>query len=329
MNIFTRLSIAAALLVPTLAVSADTLVIPRDTVIPVTLDRALDSATLRAGATFRAHHTGVNGAGFPERTEFTGKIDSVTRASGKTPGQIGVSFETATLPDGRRVPIVGQFTTLDDRSVTTDDSTGRLVAKSDSAKANLKGTAIGAGAGLILGEIIAKKPLVGTLLGAAAGYLYTAKKAESASGKDVVLPAGTAFGVLLTEDATIPDRAGEDVSGSTVADSIGSGWVVTFKGLHPVMSGNELMVPFRSVMESIQMPFDYDSTTKQVSVSNYETLAKHTIGTRNIEINGKNTRMDAASRITNGAIYVPASYIELLTNRTAYWNQKTKVLRIE
>ena len=39
--------------------------------------------------------------------------------------------------------------------------------------------------------------------------------------------------------------------------------------------------------------------------------------------------MDAASRMINGSVYVPASYIELLTNRTAYWDQKSGVLRIE
>lgn len=41
------------------------------------------------------------------------------------------------------------------------------------------------------------------------------------------------------------------------------------------------------------------------------------------------TVMDAASRIINGANYVSASFIEQLTGRTAYWNQKSGVLRIE
>lgn len=329
MNVFTRLSITALIMAPLVSVSAQPTVIPRDTVIPVRLDRALDSATIRAGTTFHAHHSGINGGGFPERTDFTGNIDSVTRASGKTPGQLGVSFVTATLPDGTQVPIVGQLTTLDDVNVTTDANTGGLVGRKDGSKANIKATAIGAGAGLLLGQIVAKKPLVGTLLGAAAGYLYSSKQSESASGKDVVIPAGTTFGVQLTEDATIPDRNAAETNGSTVADTIGSGWQVSFSGLKPVMRGNYLMLPFRSVMDSIQMPFDYDSSTRQISVNNYESLALHTVGSRLIQLNGKDNTMDAASRIVNGAIYVPASYIELLTNRTAYWNQKSGVLRIE
>lgn len=329
MNAYARFLAAALLMAPAVPVSAAPTVIPRDTVIPVTLDIALSSATSRAGSTFYAHHTGINGGGFPEQTKFTGNVDSVTRASGKTAGQIGVSFVGAKLPDGTQVPVVGQLTSLDDRSVTTDSSTGRLVGTTDARKADLKFAAIGAGVGLVLGEIAGKKPLIGTILGAAAGYLYGAKLAKPAIGKDVVVPSGTRFGILLTEDVTVPESGSAASSRSTGEGPTGPGWQVTFGKLRPVMSGNELMVPFRSVMNSIDMPFDYNSATKQVSVSNYEVVTLHTVGTRIIETNGKDTRMDAPSRIINGAIYVPASYIERLTSRTAYWNQKSGVLRIE
>ncbi|MCX6343876.1 MAG: copper amine oxidase N-terminal domain-containing protein, partial [Armatimonadetes bacterium] len=308
------------------SVSAATIVIPRDTVIPVTMDKAISSATSRAGNVFYAHHTGINGGGFPEQTKFTGNVDSVTRASGKTAGQIGVSFVSAKLPDGTQVPILGQLTSLDNRSVTTDPSTGRLVGKIDARKANLKFAAIGAGVGLVLGQVVKKKPLIGTILGAAAGYLYGAKLAKPAAGKDAVVPAGTSFGILLTEDVTIPEPGS---SASPTSYPVGPGWQVTFNNLQPMMSGNDLMVPFRSVMNSIDMPFDYNSATKNVSISDYEMQTLHTVGTRIIDVNGKNTKMDASSRIINGSLYVPASYIEMLTSRTAYWNQRSGVLRIE
>jgi hypothetical protein len=338
MKTYTRFLVAALLMALAVSVSAAPLIIPRDTVIPVTLDRALGSATSRAGNSFYAHQAGLNGAGFPDNTKFTGNIDSVTRASGNTAGQIGVSFVSAKMPDGTRVPIVGQLTALDGNSVTTDSSTGRLMGTSDARKANLKFAAIGGGAGLVLGQVIGKKPLIGTLLGAAAGYLYGAKQAKPAVGRDVSVPAGTQFGILLTEDVSIPQNRympSTASNWSTVstasagAGPIGPGWRVTFNNLQPVMSGNYLMVPFRSVMDSIQMPFDYDSSSRQVSVNDYETQTLFTLGTRTMDVNGRNTTMDASSRIMNGAIYVPASYIELLTHRTAYWNQKSGVLRIE
>jgi len=330
MHRYTRFLIATLLMALAISVSAAAMVIPRDTVIPVTLDKALGSANSRVGDAFYSHHSGINGGGFPEQTKFTGSIDSVTRASGQTAGQVGVSFVSAKLPDGTRMPIVGQLTSLDSSSVTTDSSTGRLVGKTDASKSQqLKFTAIGAGAGLVLGEVIKKKALIGTLLGAAAGYLYGAKQAKTAVGRDVLVPAGTAFGIRLTEDVTIPDASSSDLSGSTAAAPTGPGWQVTFDNLQPVMRGNDLMVPFRSVMNSIDMPFDYDSSSRTVRVSEDQSQTQHTVGTRIIDVNGKDTRMDTASRITNGSVYVPASYIEMLTHRTAYWNQKSGVLRLE
>lgn len=329
MNTYTRFLVAALLMALAVSVSAAPIVIPMDTVIPVTLDAPLGSATNGPGSIFYAHHTGINGGGFPEQTRFTGRVDSVTRASGNTAGQIDVSFFGARLPDGTKVPIVGKLMSLDSSNVTTDSSTGRLVGTNNASKNNIKFAAIGAGAGLVLGQVIAKKPLIGTLIGAAAGYLYGAKLVKPAVGRDVLVPAGTPFGILLAQDVTIPDALSGVSTASTGTGPTGTGWQVTFNNLQPVMSGNDLMVPFRSVMDSIQIPFNYDSATRQIRVNSYETQTLHTVGTRTINVNGRNTTMSTASRVIYGSTYVPASFIELLTNRTAYWNQKSGVLRIE
>jgi hypothetical protein len=329
MNIYRRYLIVALLMAVTVTACAAETVIQRGTVIPVTLDKALSSATVRTGSTFYAHHNGINGGGFPENTRFSGRVESVTRASGKTAGQIDVGFVVAKLPGGTRVPIQGQLTSLDNKSVKLDSSTGRLVG-AGGRKNPAKFIAIGAGAGLIIGQIANRHAVIGGIIGADAGYLYGQKQAKPALGRNVQVPAGTRFGILMAEDVTIPSFRSAAIPGSTGAgpDS-GSDWQVTFDNLQPVMSGNDLMVPFRSVMDSIQMPFDYDSATKQLSVSDYESQALHTVGTRIIDVSGQDTTMDTASRVINGSLYVPASYIELLTNRTAYWNQKSGVLRIE
>lgn len=328
MKTSTLFLVTALLMALAVSVSAASTVIPKDTVIPVTLDTALSSATGTVGTTFYARHTGINGGGFPEHTRFTGNVDSVTRASGKTAGEIGVSFVGAKLPDGTQLPIVGHLTSLDDRGVTADSS-GRLVGTTDARENPGKFIAIGAGAGLVLGQAVSKKPLIGAILGAAAGYLYGTKQAKPAVGKDVLVPAGTRFGVMLAEDVSVPDPWSAASPGSTGAGPVGPGWEVTFNNLQPVMSGNDLMVPFRSVMNSIQIPFGYDLATKTFRVNDYESQAVHAVGTKVIRVNDQDIRMDTASRIANGSLYVPASYIELLTNRTAYWNQRSGVLRLE
>ena len=331
MNTYTRFLVAALLLTLAVSVSAATVYIPSGTVIPVTLDSSLSSASARPGNAFYVHQVGTAGEGFPENTKFTGNVDTVTRASGSTAGQIGVSFVSAKLPDGTRVPIVGQLTALDDNSVTADSS-GRLVSKTGASKNNLKFAAIGAGAGLVLGQVIGKKPLIGTIIGGAAGYLYGRKMVKPAVGRNVLVPAGTQVGILLTQDVSTSQgysTAYHPSTASSGAGAAGPGWQVTFSNLQPMMHGSELLVPFRSVMNSIGMPFDYDSTSRQIRVNNYEVQTLHTVGTRSLNVNGRNITMSAPSRIMYGSIYVPASYIEQLTGRTAYWNQASGVLRIE
>lgn len=151
---------------------------------------------------------------------------------------------------------------------------------------------------------------------------------DPAIGKDVQVLAGTGFGILLAQDVTILVPRSTTVPASIGAgpDS-GSGWQVTF--LQPFMYGNDLMVPFRSVMSSIDMPYEYDSTTKTISVNSGDSHAMHTVGTKTVYFNGKTVELDTESQIVHDAVYVPASFIELLTNRTAYWNQRSGVMRIE
>ncbi len=327
MKVFTRCLVTALLTALAVSVSAAEITIPRDTVIPVTLDESLSSATSRVGDVFYAHHEGINGAGFPEHTMFTGTVESVTKASGNTAGQIGVSFVSAKLPDGTKVPIVGQLTSLDQNSVKNDQDSGRLVATGAAKKGNPKFIAYGAGAGLVIGQILGKRPFFGAVLGAAAGYLYGQKQVKAAVGRNVRVAAGTGFGILLVEDVALSDSTAVAVPG--VAPPSGSGWQVTFSSRQPFMSGNDLMVPFQHVMQAIDMHFDYNSTTKKINVDSSDVQAVHVVGTKTINANGRTIQMDSASRIVNGAIYVPASMIEVLTNRTAYWNQQSKVLRIE
>lgn len=328
MKLYTGFLTAALMMALAIPASAATILVPENTVIPVTLDESLSSATNRVGDKFIAHHEGVNGAGFPERTKFLGRVESVTRASGKTAGQIGVAFVSAKLPNGTRVPIEGRLTSLDERNVQTDPATGRLVGTAAARKGDLKFVAYGAGAGLVIGQVVGKRPFLGAVLGAAAGYLYGQKQVKPAIGKDVQVASGTGFGILLDREVALVDTTPAAVAGVTaMVPSSGPGWQVTF--LQPFMSGNDLMVPLRSVMSSIDMPYDYNSATKTVRVSNNNSRAVHTVGTRIVRLDGQTVELDAVSRIVHGAIFVPVSYIELLTGRDAYWDQRSGVLRIE
>ncbi len=179
--------------------------IPNGTVIRVTLDRTLSSATSKVGDSFYAYQKDISAIGFPQHTVFMGKVGSVTRASLNTAGQIGISFVKATLPNGVSIPIVGQLAALDENSVRMDPITSRLMGTINSGTDN-QFIASGAGAGLAIGQTFGSQPFVGAVFGAGEGYLYDQRQITPAIGKDVQIPAGTGFGILLNKDVVLPSN---------------------------------------------------------------------------------------------------------------------------
>jgi hypothetical protein len=185
--------------------SMETVVIPLGTVIPVSLDRSLSSATSNQGDNFTVTvQSSQNGdAEFPHGTKLAGTVVSVQRSNGgDQPGVLDLSFREAWLPDGTKVPMEGSLISLDDKSVTRS-SDGRLVATVKPTKDNrLMMIGIGAGAGLIIGKLLDQNLIVGGLLGAAAGYLYGEFTKDKVRPKDVVVNPGTVFGVRMDRDMT-------------------------------------------------------------------------------------------------------------------------------
>jgi hypothetical protein len=328
MKTYRTIFLVAVLAALAVAAGAVSTVIPSGTVIPAVISDQLSSATARPGDTFVARSSGESG--FPDNTLFTGKVESVRKATSKSAGEIDVGFVSAELPNGTTLPINGQLTALDSSSVKKDPNTGMLVATPTARKATSKFVAYGAGGGLLIGQLLGKKPLLGAILGAAGGYLYGKKQAEPAYGRDAVVPAGTKFGVMLEQEVAYNPSPPSAVGGvaASIPDS-GVGWRVSFRTLQPVMIGNELLVPLRSVMNSISTPFDYDTSAKSIRITRDDSVFLHTVGTRVLYRDGTAVRLDAPSRIIHGAVYVPTSFMENVTGRATYWNPRSGILRIE
>lgn len=216
MLVFTRSLQIAFLMALTAAASAASTVIPKGTVIPVVLDTTISSKNSSVGDIFYAHHEGSYGAGIPDNTKFTGKVKSVTRATKNKAGQISVSFVSIELPSGKTLPMSGQLALIDKKNVITNSKTGRLTGTKSANNNPGKFIAIGAGAGLLAGQLGWKKPLIGTLIGAAAGYIYSTTQSKAATGKDVTVKEGTSFGVLLKKKLTISDSYYRSMNTDTI-----------------------------------------------------------------------------------------------------------------
>ncbi len=178
-----------------------TVFIPQGTVVPVSLDTPLSSATARLGdgftVTVKSEQEGD--AEFPRGTRLYGVIVGVQKAGDGQPGTLDLDFREAHLPDGSRVRLDGALISLDDESVTRSES-GRLTATAKAKDDRLLMIGIGAGAGLLIGKLTKGNVLVGGLIGAAAGYLYSEILKPKGEAKNVDVKAGTVFGVRMDSD---------------------------------------------------------------------------------------------------------------------------------
>jgi len=185
--------------------------IPRNTVVRVNMDNSLSSSSSKVGDNFYAYQQGMN-SGFPMDTRFTGRIESVTKATGRRAGQIGISFVNAKLLDGTRLPIKGRLISLDDQSVMIDSSSGRLTATAGSRNANSKFVAYGAGAGLAIGQPLGNRPFLGAVLGSDTHSQYNKQHIRPAVGRNVHIASGTGIGILLDQQVTLADQSNETIT---------------------------------------------------------------------------------------------------------------------
>jgi hypothetical protein len=161
--------------------------IPAGTELRIRLSSPVSTETGRVGDKFTA--TVVSPSTY-ESSTVEGHIATLNKSgkiSGKT--EVGLAFDTVTLPDGRSIRIDGELIKVyESENVKRVDEEGRIETASRTRDSQVRG-GIGAAAGAILGGIVGggKGALIGLILGGAAGVgtVYVD------GNKDLILDAGT------------------------------------------------------------------------------------------------------------------------------------------
>lgn len=332
-TLFLTMLFLVALVVP---VAAQQIVIPRYTVIPVTLDNSLSSTTAQVGQTFSSHCASSNCGGFPANTTFIGRITSVVRASGRNPGQIGVTFTSAVLPDGTRVPIIGSLSSLNPNAITNES--GRFVARSERRGTDNRFIGYGAGLGAVIGAV-AGNTLTGALIGAAAGWLTGATVGRERQGYDVNIPAGSEVGVMLNQDVVLPVST---YPGDTSPGGAGPGYprpgsycpppkteLVYSQSKPFVNAEGTYMVSLRDVMNAIDQRFTTNREDRTITFRSDRGRIEYPLGTDVVYVNGNARNLSAPSTRVNGVLYVPADFISITTGRQVSFNSRTGGLTIQ
>ncbi|MHB9131210.1 MAG: copper amine oxidase N-terminal domain-containing protein [Armatimonadota bacterium] len=315
------------------------MVIPHGTVIPVTLDKTLSSATNHIGDTFtvtvRSQHNGDSE--FPIGTKIAGIISDVQPKAAGQPGMIDVTFRQALLPGGQKITIQGSLLSLDVKSVS-QTADGRITARDTKSKDRLKFIAIGTGAGLIIGKLT-KNTLIGGVLGAIAGYVYSERSATKAA--DVTVMTGTVFGVQIDRDLTFRAnrpfaaareaylRESHPIDYPTPAQAIAvtiNGRAVALGTPQAYEDQGNIFIPLTAVMKAARIPFAYDERQQTVLVNTDRGELFLKIGKSYALLQGEKETLEAPAVARNGEVLVTPNYLALATNMHVLWDAYTRTV---
>ena len=187
-----------------------TISVPAGVVVPVTLDKALSSATARVGDTFTAtvKSERLGDSEFPAGSKIEGVVSEAQAKNGGNPGVLDLDFRNVILPDGKRYALRGELIGLDNESVTSTTQ-GRIMARGNkrSNTDRLKVVGIGAAGGFLLGRVLKKDGVLPTILGGVGGLLYDMQKNKD-KAREAMLPANSSFGVRLNSGLAYNDSTG-------------------------------------------------------------------------------------------------------------------------
>jgi len=175
---------------------ADTFVLRRDNVIPVSFEATLTVKDNRPGDVFFAKVGQTDQ--LPAGTEFEGRIDRIHPARGNRPSSMDLRFTNIILPDHSRVAFDAAPMPLDDKYITRTGD-GRIVAKQNirQQQNDVLGGAIG---GFIVGSILHRR-VAGTVIGTMIGIGVA--QSDHAKDANVIVTAGDRAGALINADVAI------------------------------------------------------------------------------------------------------------------------------
>jgi peptidoglycan hydrolase-like protein with peptidoglycan-binding domain len=187
--------VAAVTLLSTPLAAQTRITLPAGSVILVSTEQPIESATMKVGQTFETSVVGgvsVNGyALIPANSRVRGTVAYVQPATRERSGVMQVSFDRLTLPDGSSYQIAGRLT-------STDSTERRQIEQRADPRVVLVGERGGLGAA-IAGAGSSSSPAAGIL--AALGNMLS-------EGRNVTVPAGTQLAVQLERSLTLTGRGG-------------------------------------------------------------------------------------------------------------------------
>ncbi|MCX7749884.1 MAG: DUF5050 domain-containing protein [Clostridia bacterium] len=97
----------------------------------------------------------------------------------------------------------------------------------------------------------------------------------------------------------------------------------------PVMQNKSILVPMRSIFESLGAKVEWDAKTDTAAASKGGTRVKISIGAGFATVNDKEIKLNAAARIVNGNTMVPVRFVSEALGSDVFWNSGSKTVIIK
>lgn len=96
----------------------------------------------------------------------------------------------------------------------------------------------------------------------------------------------------------------------------------------PVLEKGRTLVPYRAVFEKLGYTVSWNAAARSVSAIQNDASMWMQIGNRDVTVNGKNVRSDAAPVIRNGRTFVPLRLISEYSGCDVLWDGETQTVAI-
>ncbi len=97
----------------------------------------------------------------------------------------------------------------------------------------------------------------------------------------------------------------------------------------PIVESGRTLVPFRAILEAMNVDVDWDSETKTITCTKGDKVIKLTIGENEMFINDKEVALDVPAKIVNGRTLLPLRAISENLDAEVKWDSETKTIDIK
>lgn len=346
---------AALLAIPSFGHAA-TLVLRRNTVLPVFFSDPLRVSDSRVGDRFTVRVETTSEV--PRGTRLEGRVVAVRQARDGRPSSMDLEFTDILMPDGSRRDIRAVPIPLNDATVTRERN-GRLVAKKDPQKTG-KYALGGALGGLVLGSL-GKKPLEGAILGALAGAAVGEEERKRES--TTIVDKGQKLGALVERDLRIDyrdsrddrdeddrnrdrdrdedrdrdldrdrnrdqdrDREDRDRDEDSIRIEYDRRELRFDRDERPYRLDGTVMVPMKAMADQLGLEVEEGRYTA-IYISGDNGSLRLQKGSRDARYNGKNFTLDQAPVERDGVLYVPVDAFSNMSKESLLVNGNRIVIR--